>query len=360
MIKIRPFKLLVFALIALVVGFAALWWRYKVFLEQPVNLSQERIFVVPQGSGDAKIISLLAEAKIISNQWFMRYFIESEGFSRKLQYGNFVLRPGMRPHDLAEALTRTGKYFERKVNISAGLNIFEIAERLHEARIADKQTFLTLAQERVFVADLGLPSHSIEGYIAPGSYHFKPSATPDEVISEMHRKFLKNWSELVAKNRGKYEQYIAQGYGDHELLTLASMVEKEAVKEREKAVIFRVFLNRLRLKMPLQSDPTCVYPPKVLGEKPSPARCRDKSSDYSTYVLPALPPGPITSIGHSTLDAVFSPYDGIDAHKLLYFVGKSDGSQRHYFSKSYAEHQHAIRYYLKKEKIKPPRGTTQP
>lgn len=358
--NLRIFKVFLFLVCGVAVGLAFLWWQYREFLRRPLPITQERILVVAQGRSAGDIIAQLSEENIIANPMFMRYFLESESYSRKLQSGSFVLTVGMYPQDLAQALTRSGKYFERNVNISAGQNMYEIAQRLHSARIADAKSFLQTAQDRVFVADLGIPAQSVEGYLAPGAYHFKPSATPQEIIAQMHQRFLDTWKELVAKNRGLYERYRAQGFGDHELLTLASMVQKEAVLDAERPVIMRVFFNRLRTGMPLQSDPTCVYPPRFLGERPSPERCRQNDNMYSTYVIKALPPGPITTIGLAGLEAVFKPYEGTQYRELLYFVGKGDGSQRHYFSRTYAEHQKAVRYYLKKEKISLPRGTTQP
>jgi len=356
-------KLLVgFLVLVLLAGAGAcvLYTRYVSFLETPLLVEgEERVFKIPRGASAADIVALFEEAGVIRQPMMMRWLLYRSSLSRRLQPGVIVLTPDMRPEDLVMALARVGKYARRTVSVQSGMNLYELATRLHEQRMADRQHFLETALSPFFASEAGVPATGFEGYLAAGTYTFGMEASAEEMLREMHAGWREMWHGLVAEHRGVYEAYLRQGWDDHRLLTLASMIEKEAVVNGERPIIARVFLNRLNKKMRLQSDPTCVYPPLADGEKPTPKRCKDTGNAYSTYVIPGLPPGPITTVSEASMRAVFEPYSGPDAKELLFFVARQDGSWRHYFSKTYAEHQVAVDHFLK-GKAKKPRGTVQP
>ena len=349
----RPvtFVKLIFGLMVILLALSGFgYFRYEQFLQEPIAVSGEHILIVSEGETANQVLSRLEKSHILSSRWWMRIYLERSGLSGRLKPGHFVLTEGMTPVDLGEALTLTGKYYVRQYALLPGTNLYEMSQQLHDAHIVDKNIFLKKVLSPEFCSELGVPADSLEGYLMPGKYTFSPSMTEEDVIREMHSRFLENWTVLVRDNEGTYEQY-AKRYQmtDHELLTLASLIEKEAVREEEKPVIARVFLNRLSRKMKLQSDPTCVYPPLAAGEKPSPRRCHDPENRYSTYVCKGLPPGPIGAPNINSLKAVFSPYTGDDYKSILYFVARNDGTWRHYFSKSLSEHNQAVRYFLKKD-----------
>lgn len=342
-------------------GCAWLYYEYTRFLHAPLNLgASERVFQVEPGSSARSISKKLASAKIIDHDWMMLVVFMRSGLENKLQPGAVVLTPELTAADLPNAIARVGKFARKSVQILPGMNLYEIAARLQSLRIADEKTFLSMATDPVRAAQAGIPAKSFEGYIAPGAYTFEAGTTADSVLEQMHARWRKQWLAIVEENRGAHEAALARKLNDHSLVTLASIVEKEALVDAERPVIARIFMNRIRKKMRLQSDPTCVYPPKIPGEKPSPERCKDPQNAYSTYVVPALPPGPISTPSAASLRAVLTPYDGPDDTLLLYFVAKNDGTWRHYFSKTYAEHQIAVNYFLKGQKNKAPKGTIQP
>lgn len=351
-------------LIVIILAVCGMVWvhsEYKLFLRTPLNLGgTERIVQVSPGSSAKSVVNQLAKDEIISSAWMMRYFFHQSGLENKLQTGTVILTPDMTPEDLPKAFARVGKYARKSVQILAGMNIYEIAERLQEQQISDKKRFLSLALDPAFSAESGIPANSFEGYILPGAYTFEPGTKTEDVLAEMHQRWMTQWQKIIDENRGAYERALRRVENDHALVTLASIVEKEAMLDAEKRIIARVFYNRIRRQMMLQSDPTCVYPPKTLGEKPSPGRCRDKDNLYSTYVIKGLPPGPIATPSISSFKAVILPYDGPESTELFYFVARQDGTRRHYFSKTYSEHQIAVAYFLKGDKSKKPQGTVQP
>ena len=350
----------IFVLVFLaMLGSAWIYADYRHFVESPLALSgEERIIQVPDGVTASGVVVLLYEAHVIDSKWKMRMVLRASGVSNKLQPGTVILTSDMTVADLPELLTKTGKYARHTVQILNGMNLYDIAARLKAQRVADEKLFIELATNPAVAADLGVPASSFEGYLAAGAYTFEPGTSAQDVIAEMHERWRNQWQKLVDENRGAYEQK-RRILSDHMLVTLASIVEKEAIVDRERPIVARVFYNRIAKKMKLQSDPTCIYPPAYKGEKPSPARCKDPKNRYSTYVIPALPPGPIATPSPASLKAVMKPYSGPDDSQILYFVARNDGSRSHYFSKTYAEHQVAVDYFLKGKKKKP-QGTVQP
>lgn len=333
---------------------------YEQFLSRPLLISgTERLVQVPKGSSARDVVEILEKARVIDSPWFMYWYLRQSSLASRLQPGNVVLTPDMTPAVLPEVFARVGKYAQKSIRIRPGMNLYDIADALQANRMADAQDFLASAFDPFTAAQYGVPAKSFEGYIAPGIYTFDLEASPEKMLAKMHEKWRSYWTSLVAAHRGAYEILLARGFDDHKLLTLASMVEKEAVKDRERPAIARVFYNRLRKKMKLQSDPTCIYPPRQPGEKPSPARCKDDTNKYSTYMIPGLPPGPITTISEASMAAVLQPYSGPDSASILYFVARNDGSWTHYFSKTYREHQVAVDHFLKGKKSRPA-GTEQP
>lgn len=354
--------LAIFAILLSIVAGIGAWTyiEYRQFIETPLSLgSSERVMQIPAGTHAKGVVDILAGAGIVENRWMMLYVLKNSGLAERIQPGTIVLTDGIKPTELPDLLARVGKYARLTVQILPGMNIYDIAHRMQENRIADETLFIGLSTDEAFAAELGIPAPSLEGYLAAGAYTFEPGVQPQEVIRQMHERWRSQWQSIVEENRGAYENAGERQMSDHAIVTLASIVEKEAILDGERPVVARVFFNRLRKKMKLQSDPTCVYPPKELGEKPTPNRCKDPDNAYSTYVVAGLPPGPIDTPSQASLRAVLKPYEGPDAFSLFYFVARQDGSKKHYFSKTYAEHQKAVDYYLKKKGTRP-RGTTQP
>ncbi|MGB0645562.1 MAG: endolytic transglycosylase MltG, partial [Bradymonadia bacterium] len=181
----------------------------------------------------------------------------------------------------------------------------------------------------------------LEGKLFPDTYSVTPAMTETEILTLMHERFKSVWKHIKSASSQKPK------LSEHELITLASLVEKETVQPKEAPIIARVFLNRLEKDMKLQSDPTYVYTKERYGKKPTKTDRLTKDNPYNTDVIKGLPPGPIANPGRTALLAAMNPSALPKASSWLYFVAKRDGTGEHYFSRTYKEHRKAIKRYLK-------------
>ncbi|PIW00445.1 MAG: endolytic transglycosylase MltG [Deltaproteobacteria bacterium CG17_big_fil_post_rev_8_21_14_2_50_63_7] len=351
---------LVLAVLA-AVAFGIVWSDYRSFLSQVVDAKAEHIVVLSEGMSAADVVDALVDQGLVDSPSYLKLYLWRSQKGRQFQTGVFRIEAGKTVEEMIDILTSRGDERAVRLRVTPGMNLYELAEAVDGARLADRDVFLARATDRQFAAELGVPGATLEGYLSPGDYSVLRGLSVDELIALMHRKFRETWVPMAKTNPEALAQLkTTYGFVDHELITLASVVQKEVVEPKEAPVVARVILNRLSQNMKLQSDPTCVYPPLTPGEKPSPGRCRDAASAYSTYVIAGLPPGPIGAPGEAALRAVLSPYDGPRASELLYFVAKNDGSWRHYFSTTYGEHEKAVDIFLRKTKKGRPGSTPQP
>jgi UPF0755 protein len=280
--------------------------------------------------------------------WFARVY------GLKPAAGTHALVAGLSVGDLAARLERSGA--KAKVTIPEGFTSFDIAKRLESEQICARAAFVRVTHEADFVRRMQVIGDSLEGYLFPATYEFPRNSDPHVVAERMKVEFDKRLAQLESEHpRGRLELDQSLGWGTREIVTLASMIEKEAVQHDERPVIASVFLNRLRLAefghKVLQCDPTAGYGcvrAKERGDtlpsgcatftgKITPAVNNDVSNMYSTYTHVGLPPGPISSPGAKSLAAVFSP----SSTRYLYFVARGEG--RHTFSENYETHQKAVR-----------------
>lgn len=358
--KKRRFSPLLLALLFVAIAAAGVYLDYRAFLDHPVD-DQPRVVVIASGMGASEIVDMLAEEDLISSPYYLRFYLWKSGQGAQLRAGVYAVPANTTVADLIDRFTGGGDKGRATLAVSVGMNLYELAERLEGQGLADGQAFLRRATDPQYAAELGVPAKSLEGYLAPGSYPIQKGTSVDAIIEQLHGRFRENWTEIAAHDAEALRRLSKNlDMGVHEVITLASVVEKEAVLDKERPVIARVFFNRFDRDMKLQSDPTCVYPPQRTGEKPSPARCRDKDNPYSTYVIEGLPPGPIGAPSRSAIEAVLRPYRGPGARELLFFVARNDGSWGHYFSRSYKEHELAIDHFLRKKRKRPPNTTPQP
>ncbi|MFQ5989827.1 MAG: endolytic transglycosylase MltG [Candidatus Methylomirabilales bacterium] len=232
--------------------------------------------------------------------------------------------------DLRQAF-KEGKAQARKVTIPEGSTLRQIAGLLAMEGLVNGKRFLELATDPSVASSYVPDAETLEGFLFPDTYHFVKGQGENAIIEAMVHRFYQAFpieDELRAGQRGR---------SLYEIVTLASIVEKEAVVDREKRIIAAVFYNRLKKGMRLQADPTVLYGRNRRGR----IRTRDLRAKhpYNTYIHHGLPPGPIASPGAAALKAVLEP-----AHAdYLYFVSKNNGT--HYFSKTLKEHNRAVRKY---------------
>ena len=280
-----------------------------------------------------KITEELAGKNIITSPLMFTLYARLSGKDGKVKAGYYQLTDGMTPREILRKLV-DGDVYLRPFALPEGYSIFQAAELLEQQGLLDGKRFLALCTDRDLLRSLGIPVQSAEGYLVPGTYNIEPDMDESGLISAMTGQFMKN-------RRAKYEVRLkASGKNWLEILTLASMIEKEAVVPSERPVIASVFYNRLERGMRLQSDPTSVYGVRAFAGKVTRADIL-RPSPYNTYLVDGLPPGPIGNPGDSAIEAALNPA----RTSYLYFVARQDGS--HHFSATLEEHNRAVQAYLK-------------
>ena len=253
------------------------------------------------------------------------------GSVRSLKAGEYELPRGASTLDVL-ALLEGGRVRQHPVLHPEGGSIAEVARTLEAARLAPAADVVRTAGDRAFLRAHGIEGPSAEGYLFPDTYHFVRGMTAEQLLGRMVQRMQ---GKLTAAIR---ERATARHLTIHELLTLASIIEREAMVREERRIISAVFWNRLRLGMPLQADPTVQY---AMGKERRVLTRADLTTDhpYNTYTRPGLPPGPIASPGLDAIEATLDPA----AVNYLYFVKKDD--QRHHFSATVEEHNTAVARY---------------
>jgi UPF0755 protein len=257
------------------------------------------------------------------------------GVDRAIKSGEYELEPGLTPREILDKLV-TGQVKTHAVTLPEGLRLDELAARLEVAGITRGPAFLARAHDPELARSLGIEAGSVEGYLYPETYRFRRDSEPDEIIRRMHGELQLRWSDADR------EALARSGMSLHQVVTLASIVEKETSVPTERPLIAAVFRNRLALGMPLQTDPTVIYGiVRASGSFDGNLRRQDLETDspYNTYTRRGLPPGPIASTGIESIRAVLSPAPV----PYLYFVSRNDGT--HVFSTTLADHSTAVRRY---------------
>jgi UPF0755 protein len=304
------------------------------FLVTPAGSGKNiRVLDFREGYTLKKVAWELEQSRIISSALLFTLYVRLQGADEKVKAGTYQFSDGMTPAKILHKLI-TGEVYERRFAVPEGYSIYQIATLLEQRRLFPKDAFLKQCFNRSLLDDMGIKEPSVEGYLYPGTYDITPNTTEAGLIKEMVDQFMIHFSQELY---GKAKELQMSPTG---ILTLASMVEKEAVAPGERPLIAAVFYNRLKKKMPLQSDPTAVYRLRAFAGKISKQDLRN-DSPYNTYKIKGLPPGPIGNPGRDAIEAVLNPAKT----KYLYFVARMDGT--HYFSATLDEHNRAVRKYLK-------------
>ncbi|OGT96384.1 MAG: aminodeoxychorismate lyase [Geobacteraceae bacterium GWB2_52_12] len=253
------------------------------------------------------------------------------GQAHRLQAGDYRLNDAMTPGYIL-AKVAAGDVDFRRFAMPEGYSIYQAAELLEQKGYFRKEQFLATCRDAALLASLGVTASSVEGYLFPATYDLPLNSTEEQLIRMMVGYFKRN-----AVGQDVRQQ---NGMIRHDLIILASMIEKEAVSAEEKPLISSVFHNRLRIGMPLQSDPTSVYGVRAFAGKVTKADIM-RQSPYNTYLQPGLPAGPIGNPGAEALQAAITPA----TTDYLYFVARQDGT--HQFSRTLAEHNQAVDRFLR-------------
>ena len=288
-----------------------------------------RRVTVPPGSSFAAATDSLARAGLVRAPILFRAYAKLRGRDRDIKAGTYALRQGASWSELVEALAR-GQGVEKPITIPEGFEIREIAPLLSRALGTPVESVYAATRDTTLRRRLDVPAETLEGYLFPDTYRFPYGTTAREAVAEMVRRFEEVWQDAWD------ERLQTLAMRRHDIVTLASIVEKEARLAEERPVIAAVYHNRLRTGMPLQADPTVQY---ALGAHRERVLYRDLEveSRYNTYKHPGLPPGPIASPGRASIEAAVYPANV----PYLFFVAHPDG--HHEFRTTFQEHMEARR-----------------
>jgi UPF0755 protein len=330
----RRFTIFLTALLILILGvFVALYFGY--FLVSPAGTEKtEEIFVVKKGSGLRTIAAQLEERGLIKGDNLFMLWAYMKGGARNVKAGEYNLNKSMSPAKILHMLT-SGTVKTYSFTIPEGLSAEQIADLLERRNLVNKRDFIYLIQDKAVVTSYNVDGESLEGYLFPDTYVISRGLGARDLIDLMVHRFWEVFNSLVSS------QDLIMPVMD--IVTLASIVEKETGLADERPVIASVFLNRLKKGMRLESDPTVIY---GLENFSGDLKRKDlrAPSPYNTYLHRGLPPGPIANPGREALKAVINPLET----DYLYFVSKNDGS--HHFSSTLKEHNRAVYKYQKRRR----------
>lgn len=325
--------------------FLTLFTPFVLFLEwahTPVGNNQEVVHYIAAGSSVSIVANDLSAQHVLTHPRLFKLYARLLRAEKNIKSGTFVFTGKNSPADILNKLI-SGDSLKVKVVIPEGLNIYQIAQKLSETFPTYPTVhWVGLMSDPSLIAQLPIQNtqiKTIEGFLFPDTYFFDPSETPMHVL----QTFISHFKQVVTPDM--YAKAKTLGLNPLEYITLASIVQKESAINTELNEISRVFLNRLKLGMKLQSDPTVIYGAwNAYNGKITKKHLRTKTN-YNTYIQYGLPIAPIANPGLLSLVAVLNPTQSNN----LYFVAVGDGT--HAFSESYKNHQQAVKRYIKHLRI---------
>lgn len=325
----RAFPLIA-ALAVLLAGGALGYIAYRV--SRPYRGWQQPAVVdIAPGTSSRAIAAQLRGAGVLRNEWpFLLLHYLRPG--KKLKAGEYYFDRPYTPREVVEKLRRGDVYYHA-LTIPEGYNIFEIVDAAAATGLVSRQDMAQAVRDASLISDLDPSATALEGYLFPDTYHFPRRTSAAQIASAMVARFRKVYRELDSRH--------SPGRPAREIVTLASLIEKETRVPDERPLVAGVFYNRLGANLPLQCDPTVIYAALLAGRYRGAIYQGDLSfrSPYNTYLARGLPPGPIANPGRSSLEAAMAPA----ATDYLYFVSNGQGGHR--FSSSLAEHSRAVSEY---------------
>jgi len=291
---------------------------------------------IPKGSTFRQAVEIFSQENLIRDKTLFLFIGRITRIDRKIRAGYYSIYKTMNSLDLLRVL-RKGQIIEYEVTVVEGDSLREIAEKLADKGIIDREEFRKLSSDKILLSSYGIKAPTLEGYLFPDTYKIPKGLDPEEAIGMMINKMREKFSGKLAARA------VEMGLSEREVLTLASIIEKEAATDEERPLVSAVYHNRLKRKIPLQADPTAIYGIKSSKERITFEDLKRKTP-YNTYTIKGLPPGPIASPGIKSIIAALYPANA----PYIYFVSNNDGT--HHFSVTGEEHERAVREYrLKKQ-----------
>jgi|SoiMethySBSTD1v2_1073268.scaffolds.fasta_scaffold362656_3 UPF0755 protein len=326
-------KKLSFALALVTIGFIV-WVTHQLKQPQGGDFPEERVVEIPKGTGSRQISTLLAEKGVVSSPWL---FLTARALRLRttLQAGEYSFSKPASIWEIFDRIAR-GDVLLHELRIPEGSNLFDIAEAVEALGMGSKEAFRVAASDPTLIRDIDPEATSLEGYLFPSTYRLSRRTTPAQICRLMTDQFRAVWKKLGAPGK------------PHELVTLASLVEKETGVDTERPMVAGVYKNRLARGIKLECDPTTIYA-AILENRYRGKIHRsdlDNRHPYNTYQHEGLPPGPIANPGEESLRAAIAPADT----ENIFFVAKPDHSGGHNFSANIHQHSIAVAAYRRGEK----------
>jgi UPF0755 protein len=295
--------------------------------------STEQFVEIPTGAGAGEIRQRLLDAGVVQDGLTLRLALRWTGASRDLKAGEYRFDRAMTAVDVVQKIAR-GDVYGQRITFPEGLTIRDMAMLYESHGLGKARDFIAASRHTALIQDIDPAASDLEGYLFPDTYTVGRTVVAEELVGKM-----------VAGFRAAFPAGPpppgAEPLTTRQVVTLASLIEKETAKAEERPLVSAVYRNRLRIGMGMQADPTVVYALQKTGKYDGNIRKEDLgiNSPYNTYKYPGLPPGPIASPGQASLAAALNPADA----PFLYFVSRNDGS--HVFATTLAEHNRNVQEF---------------
>jgi UPF0755 protein len=336
---VRKKRLLIYS-ISIFALFSIMGLYFAYFLISPGSKgNEEKIFMIKKGASLKKVAADLKREGLIKNQYLFIFMAVIKGECKNIKAGEYSLNPLMSPIDIFNALI-SGAVKTYSLTIPEGFTAEQIAHSLEAKALMNKEKFIELVTDKNVAASYNIKGPGLEGYLFPDTYSINKDMKEKDLIDSMVKRFRRVFKEEAEREEPTERQPLSE----REIVTLASIIEKETASPEERPLVASVFLNRLKRGMRLESDPTVIY-----GLKEFDGDLTRKNlltpNPYNTYIIYGLPPGPIGNPGRGSLKAAINPAKT----DYLYFVSKNNGT--HYFSGTLSEHNRAVYNYQKKKDV---------
>ena len=332
----RKKLMLVFLIAGSVLGISLTFYFYQVFFSANtlVESDQPYLLKIPSNSVYKNVVDQLYEERVINDAVSFGFVAKILGYQEAVKPGLYQIDPKMSNLQLVRML-RSGQQTPVRVTFNTIRTKEDLAEKISANLEVSKEQFLELLQDSVYIRKFGFEEETIMSLFIPNTYEFWWDTSAEELFERMHKEYQIFWTDA----RKQKAQDL--GLSQQEVSTLASIVQAESQKSDERPKIAGVYLNRLRIGMPLQADPTLVFAAGDFSIKRLTAKQMAIDSPYNTYKYAGLPPGPINLPDINSLDAVLN----FQKHSYLYFCAKEDFSGYHSFAVGYDEHLNNARRY---------------
>lgn len=344
--RMKPGWVILFLLVA--IGLTARWF-YRGVNSPHEHVYAGRIITIPAGSSARQIIAQLKSEGVIADDLATRAWLWMAPIRGKYKAGDYLFASPISARQVSDKLIR-GEIYVQRVTFPEGLNRFDIAHLIQGLSIPGAESALDLTQRTELIADIDREAESLEGYLFPDTYEYSTTTSAEQLVGRMVRRFRQVYSNDWARRAHE------MGWSTRQVITLASIIEREARQAEERPLVSSVYHNRLKISMKLDCDPTVIYGALLAGDWTGRLRRSDLNRDsrYNTYKYSGLPPGPIACPGQRSIEAALFPADT----RFIYFVVDGDRQDgRHRFAATVKEHTANVALYRQYEREHGRRGS---